>query len=151
MLRPTRCPWSAVLALTFALAAVPSTAAGEDQPDGEEGERAELPTASYLKLHPDFVVNLRVAPEADPHMLLAAVQVMSRSRDTLLLAYDHLPALRHRLLMLFGDQSYPRIRRPEARVELQELALEELNEVLLAELGPAHQFEGLYFSDFVIE
>ena len=113
-------------------------------------EDAEEPAAAgYLKLHPDFIVNLQSAGK--PRILLATVQVMSRDTATLEGASHHLPALRHHMLLLLGEQTYPHIREAEAQRELQGVALEALNGVLASEMGASHALEGVYFTNFIIE
>ncbi len=133
-----------LLIVVVALAATPTRAAAASE-DPEE-EPAE---AGYLKLHPDFIVNLRSTGE--PRVLLATIQVMSRDAATLAGAKHHLPALRHQVLLLLGDQSYPDIRSPDAQRELQGEALEALNGVIASEMGTGHTLEGLYFTNFIIE
>ena len=78
-------------------------------------------------------------------------EVMSRNPETITAAATHIPALRHQLLMLLGEQAYPAVTAPEAQQALREVALAEVNAVIRAELGEEHAFEGLYFSNFVVE
>ena len=132
----------ALLIVVVALVAAPTSA-----PAASEAE--EPAQAGYLKLHPDFIVNLRSAGK--PRILLATVQVMSRDAVTLEGASHHLPALRHQMLLLLGEQVYPDIRDAEAQRALQGVALEALNGVLASEMGSSHALEGVYFTNFIIE
>ena len=128
------------LGLALGLALAPADATQ----NGQTGQ------AGYLKIHPDFVVNLKSSDGRD-RFLLATIEVMSRDPRTLELAGNHLPAMRHNLLMLLGDQSYPDIGTPQAQAALQSEALAVVNEVVTRELGEDRSLEGLYFTNFVIE
>ena len=64
---------------------------------------------------------------------------------------DHLPALRHRVLLLLADQAYPDVRSVDLQRELRGAVLAVLNEFMEAELGPTRLFEAVYFTNFVIE
>ena len=112
------------------------------------GAEQAPPEASYLKLHPDFVVNLR--SDGGPHFLLASIHVMSRDAAVIEHAKQHLPAIRHELLMLLSEQSYGDVARVEMREVLREQALAAVNAVLGRE-APAAALEALFFNDFVLE
>ncbi len=128
-----------MVALVAAPAPVPAASDDAEEP-------AE---AGYLKLHPDFIVNLRSAGK--PRILLATIQVMSRNAATLEGASHHLPALRHQMLLLLTEQAYPEIREADAQRALQGVALDALNGVLASEMGASHALEGVYFTNFIIE
>jgi flagellar FliL protein len=139
------------LGLGLAAVGIPVVVAGSALAASEDGAGEGTPArANYLKLHPDFIVNLH-ATGPETRFLLATIEVMSRNPGTVEAASAHLPALRHRLLMLLGEQQYPGIEKPDARRALRELALREVNEVIQAELGEDHALEGLFFSNFIVE
>src|SRR6056297_992970 len=85
------------LPLIFALA----TTAGAFAADVDAGASATVP--KYLKLSPSFTVNLAGA-ERQRYMRLEA-QIMSRDQQHLDVAADHMPALRHELILLFSDRT----------------------------------------------
>ena len=104
--------------------------------------------ASYLKLHPDFIVNLQTV--GDVHFLLATIEVMSTDPEILELAAAHKAAIRHALLLLLGEQEYPDIKSLKARKSLQKKAVGVINTVLKKE--PRKEgIDGLFFTHFVIE
>ena len=59
--------------------------------------------AQYYALEPAFVVNL--TDEESVRYLQADLQLMTRDSDTLAAFALHAPAIRNRLLLLFGQQS----------------------------------------------
>ncbi len=131
-----------LLIVMVALVAAPTRA-----PAASEAE--EQAQAGYRKLHPDFIVNLKSAGK--PRVVLATVQVMARDTVTLDGALHHLPALRHQMLLLLGEQVYPDIGDTEAQRALQGVALEALNGVLASEMGSSHALEVVYFTSFIID
>ncbi|MCP5149450.1 MAG: flagellar basal body-associated FliL family protein [Chromatiales bacterium] len=126
--------------------AIASTAGAATDKDAAQG--AGPAQAEYLKLHPDFVVNVRGGGRV--RYLLATVQVMSRDAGILDAAKHHLPALRHELLLLLSEQTYDQLRGVESRKALQDAALTAVNGVLEREEA-SKQVEGLYFTNFVLE
>ena len=116
--------------------------------DGEgEGEGAKQP-AKYLSLEPAFVVNL-AGPDADRYL---QVQVELMTRDPL--AADaiklHTPAIRDRLLLLFGTKTADELSAREGREALRQLALAEVQKVMQEETGE-DAVEALYFTSFVTQ
>ncbi len=115
--------------------------------DGEDGEGAKQP-AKYLSLDPAFVVNL-AGPDADRYL---QVQVELMTRDPL--AADaiklHTPAIRDRLLLLFGTKTAEELSAREGRESLRQLALAEVQKVMNEETGE-DSVEALYFTSFVTQ
>ena len=116
--------------------------------DGDAGKGAARYPATYLPLEPAFVVNLAGA-DADRY-LQVQVQVMTRdplAADAIKL---HTPAIRDRLLLLFGTKTAEELAAREGRETLRLMALAEANKVMLEETGK-DAVEALYFTSFVTQ
>ncbi len=111
----------------------------------EEDTPAE---AKYYKLRPDLVANLQSRGRS--HFLMLTAQVMSRGPEGIKQAQYHLPALRHQILLLMGDQSYSTLKTLKGKKKLQGDILAIIQEILTEETGES-QIEAVYFTDFVIE
>lgn len=159
--KASKLPWILVAVLLAALAgtgawawfaradAGPAPAPGTEAADGTRapsgGKRGP---AIYFALDPAFVVNL-----ADPDMvryLQADVQLMTRDAATASAIELHAPAIRNRLLLMFGDQTVAALSQRSARERLQETGRDEVRAVLEAEGAPA-DVEALYFTSFVTQ
>jgi flagellar FliL protein len=120
--------------------------AKDGEGEGAEGEKKE--PAKYLSLEPAFVVNLAGA-DADRYL---QVQVELMTRDPL--AADsiklHTPAIRDRLLLLFGTKTAEELSAREGRENLRQLALAEVQKVMNEETGE-DSVEALYFTSFVTQ
>lgn len=104
--------------------------------------------ALYFALEPAFVVNL-----ADTNVvryLQADVQVMTRDPDTAAALEAHAPAIRNRLLLLFGQQSADQLAQRSAKERLQDKALVEVKAVLKSEAAP-DKVEAVLFTSLVTQ
>ncbi len=142
--RAQRTAWRAALAGC----AMTLTIGGAHPAYGAEADSNATADASYLRLHPDFVVNLQGSGQS--HFLLASIDVMSRDPDTIAAAKHHAAAIRHELVLLLSDQSYDLVKSVDGRQALQRAALSAVNDVLGRE-RVAGSMEGLFFSSFVVE
>lgn len=109
---------------------------------------ARKASAQYFALQPAFVVNL--ADTDAVRYLQAEVQLMTRDPATLAALEQHAPALRHRLLLLLGQQSAARLADRRGKELLQQQALAEVRAVLRAE-APEARVEALYFTSLVTQ
>ncbi|MHC9086418.1 flagellar basal body-associated FliL family protein [Luteimonas sp. RIT-PG2_3] len=119
-------------------------AAGEGAP----GATAAKAVATYFALDPAFVVNL-----ADPDIsryFQADVQVMTRDPKTLAAIEAQAPAIRNRLLLLFGQQTAAQLAQRSGKERLQEDALAEVRKVLTEEGQPAAA-EAVIFTSLVVQ
>jgi flagellar FliL protein len=125
----------------------PDTAAeaAEDTGDAPAAERAK---ALYFALEPAFVVNL--ADEDAVRYLQAELQVMTRDAATLAALEQHAPAVRNRLLLLFGQQTARALAVRRGKETLQAQALAEVRAVLAAEHAP-DRIEAVYFTSLVTQ
>ena len=120
---------------------------------GAETQAGAAPAASvaparYYALEPAFVVNL--ADTTSVRYLQADVQVMTRDEATGTALELHAPAIRNRLLLLFGQQSAAQLAQRSAKERLQEKALAEVRAVLKRERA-ADKVEAVYFTSLVTQ
>lgn len=118
---------------------------------GKEGAHAEaqkkLPM-QYFAMEPSFVVNL--ADTDTVRYLQADVQLATRDPETLAALQAHGPALRNRLLLLFGQQVSTSLTQRSGKERLQEKALAEVKSVLKAETAP-DKVEAVMFTSLVTQ
>jgi len=104
--------------------------------------------AQYYAMDPAFVVNL--ADTDAVHYLQADVQLMTRDPATLAALQAQAPALRNRLLLLFGQQSTQSLAQRRGKERLQAQALAEVRAVLKGE-GAPDKIEAVYFTSLVTQ
>lgn len=104
--------------------------------------------AQYYALEPAFVVNL--TDEAAVRYLQADLQLMTRDDATLAAFELHAPAIRNRLLLLFGQQSAQQIAQRSGKERLQDAARTEVRKLLKAEAAP-DKIEAVIFTSLVTQ
>ena len=104
--------------------------------------------AQYHALEPAFVVNL-ADPDATRY-LQADVQLVTRDAATLAAFDTHAPAIRNRLLLLFGQQSSAQLARRSGKERLQEAARDEVRALLKRE-GAPDKVEAVIFTSLVTQ
>jgi flagellar FliL protein len=104
--------------------------------------------AQYFALEPAFVVNLADADAV--RYLQADVQLMTRDAATRAAMEEHAPALRNRLLLLFGQQPSLSLAERRGKERLQQQALAEVRAVLKGE-DAADKVEAVYFTSLVTQ
>ena len=104
--------------------------------------------AQYYALEPAFVVNL-VDTDAVRY-LQADVQLVTRDPATLAAFELHAPAIRNRLLLLFGQQSSAQLAQRSGKERLQDGALAEVRKVLKQE-GAPDKVEAVIFTSLVTQ
>lgn len=104
--------------------------------------------AQYYALEPAFVVNL-TDPESVRY-LQADLQLMTRDDATLAALAAHAPAIRNRLLLLFGQHSAAQLAQRSGKERLQEAALAEVRKLLKHEGAPA-KVEAVIFTSLVTQ
>lgn len=104
--------------------------------------------AQYYALEPAFVVNL--TDEESVRYLQADLQLMTRDDATLAAFATHAPAIRNRLLLLFGQQSAQQIAQRSGKERLQEAALAEVRKLLKGE-GAPDKVEAVIFTSLVTQ
>ncbi|MGN6513090.1 MAG: flagellar basal body-associated FliL family protein [Lysobacteraceae bacterium] len=110
--------------------------------------RAAKPPAQYFALEPAFVVNL--ADTDAVRYLQADVQLMTRDPATRAALEQQAPAVRNRLLLLFGQQTTQSLAQRRGKERLQQQALAEVRAVLRDE-GAPDKVEAVYFTSLVTQ
>lgn len=111
-------------------------------------EAAPLLPAQYHAMTPAFLVNLADTDAA--RYLQVDVQLMTRDAETLAALKLHEPALRNRLLLLFGSQVSTAVADRAGKEKLQKAALAEVRAVLKAEKAP-DKVDALLFTSIVTQ
>ena len=104
--------------------------------------------AQYVAIEPSFVVNL-ADPEGNRY-LQADVQVVTRDPATLAAIEAHLPSIRNRLLLLFGQQESRQLAQRAGKERLQAAARDEVRSLLKAEAAP-DKVEAVIFTSLVTQ
>lgn len=104
--------------------------------------------AQYFALEPAFVVNL--VDDDAVRYLQADVQLVTRDADTRAAFETHAPAIRNRLLLLFGQQSSAQLAQRSGKERLQTAAMNEVRQVLKKE-GAADKVEAVIFTSLVTQ
>ena len=150
----SKLPWIIVVVLLLALAgggvwwfmqsrAAPAAAGTTTTP-----AKPARPPARYYALEPAFVVNL--ADTDAVRYLQADVQIMTRDAATAAALEVHTPAIRNRLLLLFGQQTAAQLVQRSGKERLQEKARAEVVAVLRAE-SAASKVEAVLFTSLVTQ
>lgn len=116
--------------------------------DAESPTAAERLPTQYFAMEPSFVVNLADADTV--RYLQADVQLATRDPETLAALQAHGPALRNRLLLLFGQQQSAQLAQRSGKERLQEKALAEVKSVLKSEGAPT-KVEAVMFTSLVTQ
>ena len=109
---------------------------------------ATFKPAHYYALEPAFVVNMADADAV--RYLQADVQVVTRDAATLAAVEAHLPSIRNRLLLLFGQQESRQLAQRAGKERLQAAARDEVRALLKAEGGP-DKVEAVIFTSLVTQ
>jgi flagellar FliL protein len=104
--------------------------------------------ARYYALEPAFVVNL--ADDDAVRYLQADVQLVTRDPATLAAVEANAPAIRNRLLLLFGQQSSAQLGQRSGKERLQQAARDEVRQLLKGE-GAADKIESVIFTSLVTQ
>lgn len=131
--------------LFFALASLTLPAAwAEDAPEVEDAD------VRYVELKPTFVTNY--GPTDSPRLKYIKTDVALRVEGSTgeEAAEQHLPALRHAMIMLLSRQSDAQIATGDARDNVRAEALAALNDILTAETGEPY-IRDLLFTNFIVQ
>jgi flagellar FliL protein len=118
--------------------------------ESEEVAEAVVHTGpvQYLELAPSFVVNF--PHQGRQRYMQASLSVMSRDSEALAAVTRHMPLIRHNLINLFSAQLLLVFEDPSGIEHLRQLATQEVQQVLLNEIGREGVDEVL-FTDFVMQ
>lgn len=109
---------------------------------------AKKEPTKYFAMEPSFTVNL--ADVEGTRYLQADVELATRDPETLAALQEQAPALRNRLLLLFGQQTSAQLAQRSGKERLQEKALIEVKSVLKSEGVPA-KVDAVFFTSLVTQ
>lgn len=112
----------------------------------EEGKPAAEP--QYVKLSPAFVVNVKRGTGA--RFLQVKADVLVNSKDDAKLVEQHMPLIRHTMIMTISDRDGRKIRTIQMREQLRAEAEAAIRKALKEAAG-REVIEGLFFTDFVVQ
>ena len=106
----------------------------------------------YLALEPPFIVNFVYKDTL--RYLQMTLSVMSHEPEILEQVSHHMPAIRHRIIMLVGNKSFDELNGEDRREALREEMLLEIRNIIQAETNFTHnpgQVEAVYFTGYVMQ
>lgn len=103
----------------------------------------------YVKIHPDLVVNLS-SDDGQDRFLLVTLRAKVPDEEHRNAVRQHMPAIRHGLLLFMSEQSYAHLSTGEGRTWLQSEALRVVRQVMEAQTGRA-KVDAVMFSEYVLE
>lgn len=107
-----------------------------------------LPPPQYIAMEPSFVVNL--ADPAATHYLQADIQLQTRDPETAAAITLHMPILRNKLLLMFGQQTSEQLNGRNGKEQLQAKALSEIKKTL-KDQHAADKVDAVLFTSVVIQ
>jgi len=106
----------------------------------------------YLALEPPFIVNFVYKDTL--RYLQMTLSVMSHEQQILEQVTHHMPAIRHRLIMLISNKSFDELNGEDSKEALREEMLLEIRNIIQAEqnktLNPG-RVEAVYFTGYVMQ
>jgi len=106
----------------------------------------------YLALEPPFIVNFVYKDTL--RYLQMTLSVMSHEPKILEQVTHHMPAIRHRLIMLISNKSFNELNGEESKEALREEMLIEIRNIIQAEQNKTHnpgRVEAVYFTGYVMQ
>ena len=119
-------------------------------PAGDEasGEVA-LADPVYVELRPAFVINLADADSS--RFLQVEVDLMSRDPEAPMHVEQHMPAIRHQVVMDLSSRGYTELRSIDGKTTALASIRDRVNRILEDNTGRAGVVEDVYFSSFVMQ
>lgn len=138
----------AILAVGLSVGVTLFLLGGDDDSDSEPVVEEEIKApASYIAIKPAFLVTFNV--EGRQRYMQISLSVSSRDASALDALDHHMPLIRSRLLNIYTDQDFEKIRTEEGKLALQAQTVEVINGVLGSE--EAGEIENIYFTNFVLQ
>lgn len=123
--------------------------AQEKAKEGEEGEGEAAAKVTYVEMKPPFITNPQGGPDKLGYVK-AEVSLRIASEAVAKTIEEHMPLLRHQLVLLLSSETADELAKPEAQENLRVQALKAVNDALQNEDG-ALKVEDLLFTSFVIQ
>ena len=114
----------------------------------QDGETAVVERAIYIPIKPAFVVNYGGAGRL--RYLKAELSVRVAGTNAANSIRHHMPYIRNNLILLFSRQMQENLDNQEGKELLRQEALQEINNILVAEEGVSDVMD-LYFNQLVIQ
>lgn len=114
-----------------------------------KGSREE---SHYMALEPPFIVNFTYKDTL--RYLQMTLSLMTHDKTVIEQVNHHMPAIRHRLIMLLSDKSFHDLNGEESKEKLRGEMLVEIRNILQAENNKtqnAGRVEALYFTGYVMQ
>jgi len=106
----------------------------------------------YLALQPPFIVNFVYKDTL--RYLQMTLSVMSHEPMILEQVTHHMPAIRHRLIMLISNKTFNELNGEDSKEALREEMLLEIRNIIQAEQNKSHnpgRVEAVYFTGYVMQ
>lgn len=118
---------------------------------GGHGEKAKEgeptgPVLEYVLIEPPMIVNL----QGKRHYLRADVQMLVEGQENVDRIKTHLPALRHALIMLYGDREPNSLSLVEEREKLRTETMTTIKSVL-DQYATSEGLKDVFFSSFLVQ
>lgn len=112
---------------------------------GDDEEEVADPTIEYIEMEPKFTVNL----DKKNKYLVINVQLMVEGDKYIEKVKKHLPALRHKLIMLYSGRSTTELQTMEQREELRKETRKVITKAL-DDHSNSDGFRDVYFTEFLV-
>ncbi|MDF1831801.1 MAG: flagellar basal body-associated FliL family protein [Porticoccaceae bacterium] len=106
----------------------------------------------YLALEPPFIVNFVYKDTL--RYLQMTLSVMTHEPKILEQVTHHMPAIRHRLIMLISNKTFDELNGKDSKEVLREEMLFEIRNIIQAEQNKTHnpgRVEAVYFTGYVMQ
>lgn len=106
----------------------------------------------YMALEPPFIVNFVYKDTL--RYLQMTLAVMSHEPKILEQVTHHMPAIRHRLIMLISDKTFDELNGKDSKEALREEMLIAIRNIIQAEQNKTHnpgRVEAVYFTGYVMQ
>lgn len=114
-----------------------------------EATAADARPALYTSLHPPLVVNFTDST-GERHFMQVTMELMAREKDVIEAVRTHAPAIRNRLILLYGNTDYEAAITREGKEKMLSDALAEVQAVLRDTIG-RDGVEAVYFTNLLIQ
>jgi len=115
--------------------------------ESDESVSSNTP-AIYYDLKPPFVVNY--SWKGRQRYVQISLAVMTRKPAVVEALQKHMPLVRNNLVQIFGAQNFEGLRTPEGKEMMREAAMEDLQKILIDEMGE-EGIEKVLFTNFVMQ
>lgn len=124
---------------------------GPSSSPGANGEvnAVDAGPALYTSLHPPLVVNFTDST-GQRHFMQVTMELMAREKDVIEAVRTHAPAIRNRLILLYGNTDYEAAITRDGKEKMLSDALAEVQAVLRDTIG-RDGVEAVYFTNLLIQ